>query len=148
MKTFDVVIVGAGTAGETLAGKGTSVALVEARRVGGECPFVACMPSKALLRSAHVRRLFPVLPDLGAAARPYQPDDDQAAYELAVRRRDRIVEDRHDAEHTRGVERWAARPRWRGLAWRSSAFSRVRTGWPSTRRVAWRGSCTSGPPAT
>jgi len=108
METFDVVIVGAGTAGETLAEtlakKGGSVALVEANRVGGECPFVACMPSKALLRSAHVRQLFPVLPDLGAASRPYQPDDDRAAYELAVRRRDRIVEDRDDAEHARGVE--------------------------------------------
>jgi len=53
METFDVVIVGAGTAGETLAqtlsGKGASVALVEARRVGGKCPFVACMPSEATL---------------------------------------------------------------------------------------------------
>jgi len=108
MDTFDVVVLGAGTAGENIAEKlvagGKTVALVEDHRVGGDCPYVACMPSKALLRSTHVRQLFPRLRDLGAAAAPYAPDDDAAAYAVAVGRRDRISEHRDDTEHARAAE--------------------------------------------
>ncbi|WP_336921103.1 dihydrolipoyl dehydrogenase family protein [Aquipuribacter sp. SD81] len=57
---MDVVVVGAGPAGEVAAGRvadgGLTVAVVEAERVGGECSFWACVPSKALLRPAHALR--------------------------------------------------------------------------------------------
>jgi pyruvate/2-oxoglutarate dehydrogenase complex dihydrolipoamide dehydrogenase (E3) component len=64
-REFDVVVVGAGPAGEVCAGRigdaGLEVALVEQELVGGECSFYACMPSKALLRPgellAEVRRI-------------------------------------------------------------------------------------------
>jgi dihydrolipoamide dehydrogenase len=52
----DVVVLGAGPAGEVIAGRlgarDLEVAIVEDRLVGGECSFWACMPSKALLRPA------------------------------------------------------------------------------------------------
>ncbi len=51
---YDVVVIGAGPAGENIADravrKGLTAAVVESELVGGECSYWACMPSKALLR--------------------------------------------------------------------------------------------------
>ena len=53
-ESFDAVVIGAGPGGrgvaKRLVGAGLSVAMVEAELVGGECPFWACIPTKALLR--------------------------------------------------------------------------------------------------
>ena len=50
----DVVVIGAGAAGENAAGRvvgaGLEAILIESALVGGECSYWACMPSKALLR--------------------------------------------------------------------------------------------------
>lgn len=52
----DVVVIGAGPVGENVADRvvrgGLSATIVEARLLGGECSFYACVPSKALLRPA------------------------------------------------------------------------------------------------
>ena len=55
---YDLVVIGAGSAGLFVAAAasqlGVSVALVEADRMGGECLNIGCVPSKSLLRCAHV----------------------------------------------------------------------------------------------
>jgi len=57
-KSFDAIIVGAGQAGPSLAGRltaaGMSVALVERHLFGGTCVNTGCMPTKALVAAAEV----------------------------------------------------------------------------------------------
>ena len=57
---YNLVVVGAGTAGLVAAagaaGLGARVALVERYLMGGDCLVTGCVPSKAVLRSAHGRR--------------------------------------------------------------------------------------------
>jgi len=68
VREFDVVVMGAGVAGEVAAGRlgenGLSVAIVEDRLVGGECSYYACMPSKALLRPVELAREVERVPGL------------------------------------------------------------------------------------
>ncbi len=56
----DVAVIGLGSAGERLATKlaetGRSVVGFDPGRIGGECPFTACMPSKVLLHHAASHR--------------------------------------------------------------------------------------------
>lgn len=57
---YDVIVLGGGAVGENVADRavqgGLSAVIVESELVGGECSYWACMPSKALLRSAQVLR--------------------------------------------------------------------------------------------
>jgi pyruvate/2-oxoglutarate dehydrogenase complex dihydrolipoamide dehydrogenase (E3) component len=58
--TFDIVVIGAGPAGEAAVHKaralGATVAVVDRRWFGGSCPHIGCLPSKALLHGAAEHR--------------------------------------------------------------------------------------------
>jgi len=58
---YDVLVLGAGTAGKlmawTMAKEGRRTAVVERKYIGGSCPNVACLPSKNVIHSAKVASL-------------------------------------------------------------------------------------------
>ncbi|UQN28196.1 dihydrolipoyl dehydrogenase family protein [Brachybacterium kimchii] len=65
----DVIVLGGGPVGENVAqyaieGTGLTAAIVEGERMGGECSYWACMPSKALLRPLDVRAAAAHLPGI------------------------------------------------------------------------------------
>ena len=104
--SYDVIVVGAGPAGEVAAGRladrgGLKVAVVEQHLVGGECSFYACMPSKSLLRPQELASEVERVPGLSLAG----GIDAQAV----LRRRDEVVHDLDDSSQLpwleeRGIE--------------------------------------------
>ncbi|TCK00063.1 dihydrolipoyl dehydrogenase family protein [Nocardia alba] len=102
---YDVIVIGAGPAGENaaayaIAGSDRTAALVERELFGGECSYWACIPSKALLRPGAVL-------GLGEAMAGVRASGPQVAEVLA--RRDGFVHDRDDSSQvewarTAGVE--------------------------------------------
>jgi dihydrolipoamide dehydrogenase len=102
-REFDVVVIGAGPAGEIAAGRlaewgGKRVAIVESHLVGGECSFYACMPSKALLRPQEVLAEAARVPGAAEAA------SGKLDAEAVLRRRDRIVNDLDDCNQVPWLE--------------------------------------------
>jgi pyruvate/2-oxoglutarate dehydrogenase complex dihydrolipoamide dehydrogenase (E3) component len=99
-REVDVIVLGAGPAGEVIAGRladgGLDVTVVESHLVGGECSFYACMPSKALLRPAELLAEVRRIPGAREAVSGHL---DVAA---VLERRDEIIHDLDDS----GMEPW------------------------------------------
>ncbi|MEU6711163.1 NAD(P)/FAD-dependent oxidoreductase [Nonomuraea sp. NPDC046802] len=96
---FDVIVIGAGPAGENVVDRavrgGLSAAIVEDRLAGGECAYWACVPSKALLRPVDLAGEVSRVPGLSLG-----PID--AAAVLA--RRDETVSHFDDSGQVRWIE--------------------------------------------
>lgn len=78
METFDLAVIGAGTGGlVTAAGAsqfGAKVALIEKDKLGGECLYTGCVPSKTLIRSAKVASLIRRAEEFGIKVPSYEVD--------------------------------------------------------------------------
>jgi dihydrolipoamide dehydrogenase len=94
-RIYDAIVLGAGPAGEVVAGKladaGWKVAIVEKDLVGGECSYYACMPSKALLRPADVLAEAKRIPGVPVAA------DAELDPVAVLARRDAAIHDEDDS---------------------------------------------------
>ncbi|MBV9819192.1 MAG: NAD(P)/FAD-dependent oxidoreductase [Solirubrobacterales bacterium] len=94
MSEHDVIVIGAGPAGEVacgqLADEGLDVCLVERELVGGECAFWACMPSKALLRPGDL------LAEAGRVPGVSEACDGELDTATILERRDEVIHDLDD----------------------------------------------------
>ena len=106
-RNFDIVVIGAGAAGregaDRLAQAGLSVAIVEPELVGGECPFYACIPSKALLRPEEALTEARRIPGAAEAA------NGELDVPAVLARRDEIIHYLQDSSYlpwleSRGIE--------------------------------------------
>ncbi|MFA6112707.1 MAG: FAD-containing oxidoreductase [Sphingomonas sp.] len=99
-RSFDAIVIGAGQAGPSLAGRltaaGMSVALIERDRLGGTCVNTGCTPTKAMVASAYVARAAARAADYGVVL-PGPPTTDMArvrdrAAAIASGSRDRLTD--------------------------------------------------------
>jgi pyruvate/2-oxoglutarate dehydrogenase complex dihydrolipoamide dehydrogenase (E3) component len=99
---FDAVVVGAGPAGEVLAGRladeGLSVAIIEQHLVAGECSYYACMPSKALLRPGELLAEASSVPGVREAV------TGEISPDAVLERRDEVIHDLDDSSQLPWLE--------------------------------------------
>jgi pyruvate/2-oxoglutarate dehydrogenase complex dihydrolipoamide dehydrogenase (E3) component len=97
----DVVVIGMGPGGEDAAGKlaeaGLHVTGVEARLVGGECPYWGCVPSKMMIRAAGLlaeARRIPGMAGASAVAPDWAPVAGRIRDEATDSWNDKVAVDR------------------------------------------------------
>src|SRR5271167_2220734 len=98
---FDSIIIGAGQAGPTLAGRltqaGRTVAFIERKLFGGTCVNTGCTPTKALVASAYVAQKARIAASYGVTLQGAVSVDMKAV----KARKDQIVAKSRD-----GLESW------------------------------------------
>ena len=98
MDTYDLTIIGGGSAGLVLAVAGARLgkktALVEKHRIGGDCLWTGCVPSKALLKAAKVANYIRDAEKYGIAVQDTAPDWQRVMD--YVRGTQHIIEEEHD----------------------------------------------------
>ncbi|MEZ5411074.1 MAG: FAD-dependent oxidoreductase [Acidimicrobiales bacterium] len=115
---FDLVTIGGGTAGLVaslgVAGLGGRAVLVEADRVGGDCLWTGCVPSKALLAAAATAQAMRTADRFGLD--PVEPVVDLARVMASVRRAQAVIEPQDSPERlaAHGVEVVRGRGRFAG----------------------------------
>ena len=71
MYDYDIVVIGAGSAGlvacKLTTGLGKKTALIEKRKIGGDCTWFGCIPSKTLIKSANIAHQTTRLAQFGLA---------------------------------------------------------------------------------
>jgi pyruvate/2-oxoglutarate dehydrogenase complex dihydrolipoamide dehydrogenase (E3) component len=104
-KAFDIVAIGGGTAGLVTAagsaGLGARTALVERDRLGGDCLWTGCVPSKALIGTARLAEAFRRADAFGLE--PQQPIIDGSAVLESVRAVRARIQPHDDPERFRGM---------------------------------------------
>lgn len=91
MEEFDLVVIGAGTAGMSAAGhalkSGARIAMVEEKAFGGECLHTGCVPTKTMIRSAKILELMKRAPEFGLSARDVTVD-----FPKVMERKNKVIE--------------------------------------------------------
>jgi pyruvate/2-oxoglutarate dehydrogenase complex dihydrolipoamide dehydrogenase (E3) component len=104
-ETVDVVVIGMGPGGEAVAGQladaGLDVVGVDARLLGGECPYYGCIPSKMILRGANVLaegRRVPLLAGDSTIRADFAPVAERIRKEATDNWDDKVAVDRFEAK--------------------------------------------------
>jgi len=78
MKSYDVIVIGAGSGGlvaaTTAHRKGLKTALIEKNKIGGECTHYGCVPSKALINAAKAFHSLEKMEQVGIKVSTPKPD--------------------------------------------------------------------------
>jgi len=98
MPNYDVTIIGGGSAGLVLAvasaNLGKKTALVEKHKLGGDCLWTGCVPSKAMIKSAKIAHYIKEASKYGIETNDFKVNFD--AVMEHVRRAQRVIEEEHD----------------------------------------------------
>jgi pyruvate/2-oxoglutarate dehydrogenase complex dihydrolipoamide dehydrogenase (E3) component len=100
-ETFDAIVIGSGQAGPALADRlsqaGWRTAMIERHRFGGTCVNTGCIPTKALVASAHVAALLHRSADYGITI----DGEAQVDFPAVMARKSRIA-----GRSSENVEKW------------------------------------------